>query len=388
VFQITLAQRLLTSQALRASKENKIGGTMPSRKFPLLVLTLSGCLVGYLAPPLDGQIVEMHGFPGSPDSYACALSGLKGMGSDCGTKYDEMVLTAEIVSIAPAPNKELRLTLRPQTVFKGTPTEGMQILTAQHRCLPEMKTGDSWLFSLYRDQQSKELIVNYGSRSGPESEESQQISFLRRLAGLGAAGVVKGHAYTYQETEDGVREPVPSVNQTIILTRVEGGQMFKTLTDQNGDFEFEPVPAGKYNLDPNTKPGLWTMWSGGFELDPHGCTAFDLDFQVDGEIAGRLVFPTGVNPSQWEIQVTPSDDPGVVSDSAWTDDAGRFVLHGLSPGKYIVEFEKTEKRVGPNLHVDLFAPGTQDRANAQVIELGKATTVEGIELIVPSSAIE
>jgi hypothetical protein len=51
-------------------------------------------------------------------------------------------------------------------------------------------------------------------------------------------------------------------------------------------------------------------------------------------------------------------------------------------------FEKTEKRDGPNLRVDLFAPGTPDRANAQVIELGKATRVEGIELCVPCSAIK
>ena len=130
------------------------------------------------------------------------------------------------------------------------------------------------------------------------------------------------------------------------------------------------------------------MWSGEFDVEPHGCTAFDLDFRADGQIAGRLVFPEGVDPSEWEIEVTPADDPRVVPASAWTDDAGRFVLHGMSPGKYIVVFKKTEKRNGPNLRVDLFAPGTPDRGNAQVIELGKANRVEGIELFVPRSAIE
>jgi hypothetical protein len=361
---------------------------MPRRKFWFFVLMLSSFIVGYNVPRLEGQIVEMHGDPGSPDSYVCALSGLKGMGSDCGTKYDEMVLTAQILSISPAPNDELRLTLLPETVFKGTPAKRMEILTAQHRCLPEMKIGDSWLFSLYRDKKSKELIVNYGSRSGPETEESQQISLLRRLAGLDAAGVVRGRAYSYQVAGDGAREQIPSINHTIILTRVEDGQKFKALTDKNGEFEFESVRAGKYDLDPNTKPGVWTMWSGGFKLDPNGCTAFDLDFQVDGQIAGTLVFPAGVDPSQWEVEVTPFDDPEVVPASAWTDDAGRFVLHGLSPGKYIVVFKKTQMRTGPNLRVDLFVPGTQDRANAQVIELGKAARVQGIELIVPYSAIE
>jgi len=361
---------------------------MPHRKFPFLVLILSSCLVGYLVPLLDGQILVLHGDLGSPDSYSCALSGLKGMGSDCGTKYDEMVFTAEILSIASAPSDEFRLTLRPETIFKGTPTVGMEILTAQRRCLPAMKIGDSWLFSLYRDEKSKELIVSFGSRSGPETGESQQIDFLHRLAGLDAAGVVKGRAFFDRETREAGREQAPSVNHPIILTRIEDGRKFKTLTNKKGEFEFARVPAGKYDLEPNTKPGLWTMWSGGFEVEQHGCTAFDLDFQVDGQIAGRLVFPGGIDPLEWEVEATPADDPGVVPASAWTDDAGRFVLHGLSPGRYIVVFEKTEMRKGPNLRVDLYAPGTPDRVNAQVIELGKASRVEGIELVVPRSTIE
>jgi len=361
---------------------------MPHRKFPFLVLMLSSCLVGCIAPLLEGQIDEWHGYPGSPDFYICSRSGLKGMGRDCGTKYDEMVFTAQILSIASAPSDEFRLTLRPETIFKGAPSIGIQVLTAQWRCLPTMKTGDSWLFSLYRDKESKELIVSYGSRSGPDAEESQQIDSLRRLAGLDAAGVVKGLAYVYRETTDAGRELIPSVNHTIILTHVEDGLKFKALSNEKGEFEFEPVPAGKYDLDPNTKPGLWTMWSGGLDVEPHGCTTFDLDFQVDGQITGRLVFPAGVDPTEWQVEVTPVDDPEVVPASAWTDDTGHFVLHGLEPGKYIVAFEKTEMRKGPNLRVNLFAPGTPDRINAQVIELGKATRVEGIELVVPRSAIE
>jgi hypothetical protein len=95
--------------------------TMPARKFSFLALMLPSCLVGYLVPLLEGQIMVQHGDLGSPESYSCDLSGLKGMGSDCGTKYDEMVFTAEILSIVSAPSDEFRLTLRPKTIFKGTP---------------------------------------------------------------------------------------------------------------------------------------------------------------------------------------------------------------------------------------------------------------------------
>ena len=360
---------------------------MLMRKFPFLVPILSSCIVANLVPLLEGQITILHGDLGSQDSYSCSVSGLKGMGSDCGTKYDEMVFTAKILAIAPAHNDEFRLTLRPQTIFKGTPTLGMEILTAQRRCLPKMKIGDSWLFSLYRDKESKELVLNYGTRSGPEADEPQQIAFLHRLASLDAKGVVKGRAYSAREAGNESQEE-PSANHAIVLTRADDGRKFTAVTDQKGEFEFDPLPAGNYELDPNTKPGIWTMWSGKFDVEPHGCTNFDLDFHVDGEIAGRLVFPEGVDPSMWEVEVTPAPDPGVVPASAWTDAAGRFVLHGLSPGRYIVVFKKTEMRERVNLRIDLFAPGTPDRANAQVIEVGKATLVDGIQLVVPRSAIE
>lgn len=352
-------------------------------KFLFLALIIIFCFV----PLLHGQIEIWHGDPRNPDSYSCVVSGLKGMGSDCGTKYDEMIFTARILSIASVPDDEFRLTLRPETIFKGTPTLGMEILTAQRRCLPEMKIGDSWLFSLYRDAKSKELIVNYGSRSGPEVEESQQVDSLRKLAGFDAAGIVKGRAYLEAEGNE-ERLEHPSVNHTIVLTRVEDGRKLKAVTNEKGEFEFAPIPAGKYDVNPNTKQGLWTMWSGEIKVEPHGCTNFDLDFHVDGQIAGKLVFPEGVDPSTWEVEATPADNDGVVPASDWTDDAGRFVLHGLSPGRYIVAFRKTEMRDGPNLHVDLFAPGTPNRANAQVIELGKASRVGDVELVVPNSAIE
>jgi hypothetical protein len=210
---------------------------------------------------------------------------------------------------------------------------------------------------------------------------------LRRLANLDGAGIVKGRAYADRDASDESRE-YSSPNHTIILTRTDDGRKLNALTNQKGEFEFDPLPAGKYDLDPNTKPGIWTMWSGKIEVEPHGCTDFDLDFHVDGKISGRLVFPAGVDPSTWEVKVTPAENPEVVPASAWTDDAGRFVLHGLNPGKYILEFEKTDMRKGPNSRVDLFAPGTPNRTNAQVIELGKATQIDGIELVVPRWAIE
>jgi hypothetical protein len=360
---------------------------MPHRNSFLLAIPLA-FVAGYFVPQLGAQISVWHGLPGDPDFYSCELSGLRGMGKDCGTNYEEMVFTAEILALDPAPDDEFRLTLRPLTVFKGTPGIGVQAFTSQHRCLPEMKTGDHWLFSLYRDRDTKNLIVNYGSRSGPAEEEAEQIAFLGKLAGLDKAGIVKGRAYFYEETGEHSREERPSSNQAILLTHVDDGRKLKAMTDSNGDFEFEPLPAGKYELEPNTKPGLWTMWSGDFDLEAHGCTAFDLDFQIDGQISGRLVFPAGVDPSTWEVEATPADDPGVVPASTWTDDTGRFVLHGLKAGKYIVVFEKTDKREEVNLQVDLFAPGTSNRSNARVIELGKATRVDDVEIVVPRTALK
>ena len=356
------------------------------RKLPASCLLLLVCSSGSGVSLGRAQIIIEHDEDRN-HPYECVLSGLKGMGEECGTKYDDMVFTAEILSMDPAPDDEFRLTLRPLTVFKGSPAVGVEVFTAQHRCLPDLKAGDSWLFSVYHDDKSKRLIVNYGSRSGPEAAEAESIAFLRKLASLDHSGVVRGRAYVEHESKGGSQEQRTSSNHTIVLTRIEDGERLKAVTDKKGNFEFNALPAGNYDLDPNTKPGLWTMWSGKIDVEPHGCTEFDLDFHVDGQISGRLVFPAEVDPSTWEVEVRPVDDPGAVSDSGWTDYAGQFVLRGLKPGKYIVVFEKTEKRKGPNLKIDLYAPGTPDRANAQVIEIGKATRVEGIEIVIPRFAL-
>lgn len=361
---------------------------MPLCKFPAANFLIFACLAGAVVPSALAQIFIENKLPNG-DSYECVLSGLKGMGSDCGTKYDEMVFTAEILAIDPGPGNEFRLTLRPLKVFKGDPAVGVKVYTAQHRCLPEMKTGDHWLFSVDREGESKNLTVNFGSRSGPEAEEAGNIAFLDRLESLDHAGLVKGYAYFYEETGEHSSEQRPSTNHTVVMTRLSDGSKSKALTDEKGNFDFGPLPVGTYEFEANTKPGLWTRWTGQVDVEAHGCTDFDLDFHVDGQIAGRIVFPAGVDPSTWEVEATPADDPDVFPASDWTDAAGRFVLHGLKPGKYTVEFKQTEMmRKGPNLVVDIFAPGTPNRLNAQVIEIGKATRVEGIEIAVPRTALK
>jgi hypothetical protein len=361
---------------------------MPLRKSPNLAIGFAFLLPALFAPRAHSQITEFRGDFPSGDWYTCDLSGLHGMGKDCGTKYDAMVFTAQIMTITPAPDGEFRLTLNPETVFKGAPTVGMEIVTAQWRCLPEMKIGDSWLFSLYRDSKSQELIVNYGSRSGPEAEESAQIELLHKLAAFDHSGIAKGRAHFNRESEDGGEEEVPSINHEIVALRVADNREFKAFTDKDGDFTFGALEAGKYELKPNNKTGLWTMWSGEFDIEAHSCTEFDLDFQTDGEIEGRLVFPVGIDPDSWEVEASPVNDPGIVPASGWTDATGKFDLHGLEPGNYLVFFEKTEKREGPNLKSDLYVPGTLLRSNAQVIELGEAERVRDIELVVPRSALE
>ncbi len=172
---------------------------MPVRKFPAIILLLLACFSGSVVPLAIAQNVILHDLESS-DPYNYSLSGLKGMLSECGIKFGEMVFTAEILSMDPAPYGEFRLTLRPLTIFKGAPALGVKVFTAQRRCLPEMKTGDRWLFSVYRDSESKNLFVGYGTRSGPEAAEAEQIAFLHKLASLDNQGVVKGRAYFNQGT--------------------------------------------------------------------------------------------------------------------------------------------------------------------------------------------
>jgi hypothetical protein len=332
---------------------------------------LAAVAVLALCPRASSQIIEERTYNGR--QITCGLSGLFGFGRSCGTQNDEDVFVGTILSVKQVSEYEMDVTLRPEEVFKGAPSAPLNITTSQGICLPEIHTGDRWLFYLWREKESGNLLLTYGSGSGPVADEQEAIDRLRRLSKLQGAGLIKGLISTSDENGDWS----PRANHRVVVRRLEDNAEYTVFSDTEGRFEFPPLRAGEYDLDLNTEPGLWTEWTGKMKVEAQQCMDYSAQLQIDGTISGHVRTAEGKPPNP--AQVGASSDRE--SSSAFTDESGYFEIHGLAPGRYQVSILE-----GQHGEAGVYAPGVRDKSKAVVVDLGRAEKREGVDIRIPPAS--
>lgn len=347
---------------------------MPVMRMPGSIVPASimiAVVIAVLCPRATSQIV----FDKTKDGkqIVCMESGLFGFGRECGTQDYEEVFVGTILSVSQMAGDETSLSLHPEEVFKGAPSTPLSVTTSQGLCLPDLHAGDRWLFYLRQDKEAKRLTLAYGSPSGLVSAHEEDIDRLRRLIKLNGEGLVKG-TLTARD-EDG--NTSPSRNRRVILRRLEDNAEYVLYTDHDGHFEFPPVRSGRYDLDLNAEPGLWTNWSGVMTVEARECMDYSTYLEIDGIIAGYVRSANGKSLSA--IQVEAVSATGF--SSSYTDASGHFEIHGLVPGEYSLGLHISAAEIGK---ASLYAPGVRDRAKAQVIELGRAEKRDDVDIRLPA----
>ena len=167
-------------------------------------------------------------------------------------------------------------------------------------------------------------------------------------------------------------------------------------TDLDGKYEFNDLPAGRYNL--NASKGSYVPLSWGQEqpnepgkpldvLDGQTIERVDFTLPRGSVITGRIVDEfgeplPGVMIAAVRSQVINGQRRMAPSGRAvQTDDLGEFRLFGVPPGQYYVQ--ATWRRVGPmdptspdrTGYPVTFFPGTTDIANAQRFTIGVGESI-------------
>jgi hypothetical protein len=339
-----------------------------SLRWAVAVLTVALSNLGYAA----GQIVEAREYRGR--TITCALSGLRGWGSPCGTDGNYVyIFVGSVLSVTEISETERSLQLTPHEVFLGDGVSQLEVTTNQGACLPEIVAGDEWLFYLYRDDKTNELVLSYGSPSAPVGEAQSGIKRLRSLAAMTDSGIITGFVQRRERLDhDGVKgtEYFPVRNHKLIAKRTSDGAEYSALTDAHGNYEFGTLPAGSYHLTANTTEGLWAE-DGPTTVHPRGCTSYEFELQVDGRISGHITSDDGkpfkIHPS---VDITAED--GSHSNSTYVDDHGFFEVRGLDPGRYLVGIGIQAQPDTPEWRSRVYYPGVRTKEEATVIELGKA----------------
>jgi protocatechuate 3,4-dioxygenase beta subunit len=210
-------------------------------------------------------------------------------------------------------------------------------------------------------------------------------------------GVVRGRAMTV----DG--QPLPRVQVTLLSTGTAGALgSAATTTDDEGRFEIREIVSGTFDLSGN-KAGYVQVDGSGRPLTPTGPSGFVRSFDLAagevrertdvmlarlGALTGRLSDENG-DPIQdatvQALQVRYEDGrrwlvPANFSGGS-TDDLGRYRIHDLAPGRYIVSAVTTGQvqRDDVSGYARTFYPGSSSVAEAGFVSIGLSEEVTGVD---------
>jgi hypothetical protein len=344
-----------------------------------------------MVPSLSAVIIETRDYHGK--QVQCVHGGLRGVAQMCGTEGYARVFTGFVRSAIEVGDTDKLLQLVPDEAFVGDSSEAT-VVTNQACLSTDIQAGDKWLFYLYRDPKSDQLILSYDGPSKPVTKAEDDISMLRKLGRLTDTGIITGTIERLGESPAGM--PTPLANHKVVAKNVKSGDEYSAYTSESGHFTFE-LPVGSYDVTLAPEyglaevEGLGSMLKGSIPVDNHRCWEHDFGVRPatgvvppnDGMISGHLGSPDGkpftVHP--W-VQIVSVDNEQFTS--AYVDEKNYFEAKGLKPGRYVIGIGI---RAGTGYFSDVptpvYYPGVGTKVQAAIIELRPGEKRTNIDFQLP-----
>jgi Carboxypeptidase regulatory-like domain len=351
-----------------------------SIRFVLAVLTLGLSCFG----AAGAQIMETPEVGGK--TITCMHTGLSSDLNVCGAPdWYAYVFVGTISAITPTKDGEKELHIIPDEVFKGDPANPLIVRTSQGACLPELTVGDRWLYYL---RSGNPIVLDfYGNISSPVTDAQQRLETLRRLKTMGDFGLLRGNVMHGPSYSD--REPVPGVR--VVATRSSDRAKYFTTTDAEGEYEFQPVPVGRYELAAETV-GPTYVGDSALKITGGVCWNVTLWGSPAARLSGHIRRSDGSAASKTQVLIMRDDYSWFTTQES--DANGYFQEDSLRAGKYVVGISlpgdspwKTSGCAGACLNeippVSLYHPGMLGRSNALVIDLATDEKRDDIDFTLP-----
>jgi hypothetical protein len=331
----------------------------------LLVFAL--CIPSTLIISSASAQFEGHDYHGK--QIFCYMRGREGS-CGVGDGYED-VFIGTVVSVAETANSEKRLRLMPEEVFAGTVAGSLTVTTEQGGCFGDFQSGDKWLFYLQRDSKTKSLLLKYNSPTRPIADAQAQIETLRRLAQINDSGIIVGQVTEPIWNDNKWETSITVTDHKVIAKQQANGREYTAFTDNDGHYEFEPLPPGEYEVSANTAEGLWTE-EGSTKVSPRSCRLMSFSLEPDGSISGRVMAADGEPAKYVQVAIVPVSAGNLQFTSAFSDGLGRFEVKALHPGRYFVGVGIQPRADNKNGRSGIYYPGVRDRNLAVIIDLGRA----------------
>jgi len=318
-------------------------------------------------------------------TFECLHTGLMSDLKDCGVRSDwyAYAFVGSISAIATIGKDEKEIRIVPEEIFHGEPANPLVVQTSQGACLPEMAVGDRWLFFL---REGRPIVLDYyGNDSRPIAKAQEQIETLRRLKTVGDLGILRGSVERGPRFLDG--EAVP--NAHVLAARASDHAQFSAITNDKGQFEFEPLAPGKYKLSVDPI-GSFQPDDASVSVRPGSCWDVALSRSPHAQISGHVKHSDGSPVPEVAVIIIYEDGSGF--NTITSDAHGYFHSDGMVPGKYVVGINLPGSPAwkiascGGACEVppaSLYYGGMHSRSDALVLALGEDEQRKDIDFVVP-----
>jgi protocatechuate 3,4-dioxygenase beta subunit len=193
-----------------------------------------------------------------------------------------------------------------------------------------------------------------------------------------ASTLVGGLVGRVQVTVD--RQIAPVRRAYITLDGGPTNQTYVTQTDTDGHYSFDRVPPGTYEITIE-KPG-YVRHTQEATVPRQRLTTLDVELERGAALEGEWVDARGDPLVGLEVHADRLGDIGdQVQEQHWvkTDDLGRFRVHSLPAGRYVLH--ATPDPSAPD--GQLYYPGTHDPKDAKILTLTEAQTLSELNVLLP-----
>src|ERR1700691_632727 len=227
-------------------------------------------------------------------------------------------------------------------------------------------------------------VIRSGNHISPTERRRSELSLFRPFIGLalfaGCASLGIAATLNGVVTERGSGEGVPAAHVRLL----GNGDAIETHTDEKGQFAFQHVPNGRFQVTAS-KDGyldLLPPQSRGKTVrvtqsdNPPIALALTRTAAITGHVldaSGQIVRGAKVIAMAWRPGGTGRRLVAVGA-PAFTDDRGAYRLYGLAPGRYTVALVPMAEKAGSAAFPPVYFPGTPEPGRAETLSLDPGDT--------------
>ena len=168
-----------------------------------------------------------------------------------------------------------------------------------------------------------------------------------------------------------------------------GNESRRAFTNAEGKYEFEYLPAGRYQIAAELSNVPQGQRSSDINLPAGACRVQPFLSVPVGRVSGRLIDSRNrpVAGVFVEIEAIPPTSQPHPLMSMPTDAQGRFVHEWLEAGKYALGINLASSARDPlgkpTRYPRVFYPGVTNRSEARLVELGSGQIVDDLQFVLP-----